>query len=425
MRALGGGLLILLCLGCQKTQAPPADGKVRVVFKHMRLYGDPTVLEQVFRDFEEKNPGVQVVSETLPNDSDLQHQFFVTNLEGRANEFDVMNLDIVWVPEFARAGWLVDLSERLAPEAVRKDFFPGPAEAVTYGGKTWAVPWFADSGLLYWRQDLLDKYGLSPPKSWAELEAAARTVLENEKDPSLKGFVWQGRQYEGLVCAALEVLWGFGADVIDANGQVVLDRPEAVAALDFLRRLLTSGVSPPQTTSADEEVARNLFGEGKAVFMRNWPYAISMFEREGSRVKGKFGYGPVPALPGRIGNGTLGGWQLAINRQTPPWKQEAAWKLIAHMVSPEVQRKLSPAYGSKPSLTRLYEDPEYLEVEPLARSLFPIFNTARPRPVTPYYLMLSQILQSEFSAAISGISTPEKSMKSAAAQTRMLIGEMQ
>lgn len=420
-------LLLVVCLAgaaCRDTTppGPPADGVVRLVFKHMRMFGDPAVLDSVLRDFESAHPNVRVVSETLPNDTDLQHQFFITNLEGGSRDFDVMNLDIVWVPEFARAGWLLDLSSRMPPSVVHALFLPGPAEVVTWSGRTWALPWFADAGLLYWREDLLSKHGFEPPVTWEGLASIAHAVLEKEGDPSLRGFVWQGRQYEGLVCAALEVVRGFGGGVLGADGGVILESPDTIAGVAFLRGLVTSDASPGQVLSSDEETARHQFQQGRAVFMRNWPYAWSLLQSEGSPVRGKVGMGPVPSMPGHAGGGTLGGWQLAINGNTPEWKRDAAFALVRHLTSPEVQRTLLRAYAFKPTLKSLYQDEALLSEEPLLRELYPVLAGARPRPVTPYYLMMSQVLQSEFSAAVTGIRTPEESMTRAAQQVRHILG---
>jgi multiple sugar transport system substrate-binding protein len=84
----------------------------------------------------------------------------------------------------------------------------------------------------------LDKYGFTPPKTFDELLATTKAILAKENDPALHGFIWQGRQYEGLVCTALEFIWGNGGDVIDSTGRVAIADSPAVEALGFMRRLL-------------------------------------------------------------------------------------------------------------------------------------------------------------------------------------------
>ncbi len=233
-RLLTISLLLLLPLGCRGEPEPWAD-KTTVVFKHGKAAGAGTIKELILR-FESQNPDVRITEEILPATTDAQHQFYVTNLEGRSSDFDVMALDVIWIPEFAQAGWLDDLSDHV-PEDEIHEFLEGPMVADTYNGRLFAVPWYVDAGVLYYRKDLLDKYGLDPPLTLEELVASARKVLEAEKDPHLYGFIWQGKQYEGLVCVALEFIRGNGGTVLDVEGECRLSDPRVISALCFMRDL--------------------------------------------------------------------------------------------------------------------------------------------------------------------------------------------
>ena len=164
-------------------------------------------------EFEARHPGVRVKAEALPWNSDEQRQFLVINLEGGNPGFDVMMLDCIWVPEFARAGWLLDLTAALAPGEMDAHF-PSAVAAGRYRGRDWALPWFMNVGLLYYRADLLSKYGLRVPETQAELVAAIRRVRAGERDPRLEGYLWQGKQYEGIVVNALESFWAAGTEVL-------------------------------------------------------------------------------------------------------------------------------------------------------------------------------------------------------------------
>ena len=178
-------------------------------------------------EFEARHPGIRVKAEALPWSSDEQRQFLVINLEGGNPGFDVMMLDCIWVPEFARAGWLLDLTGALA---ARRDGRALPVRRRApraIAGRDWALPWFMNVGLLYYRADLLAKYGLrrsgdlcrdgggDPPRS------RGRAAI-----PRLEGYVWQGKQYEGLVVNALEGFWAAGTEVLGADGRDV-SRPRA------------------------------------------------------------------------------------------------------------------------------------------------------------------------------------------------------
>ncbi len=344
-------------------------------------------LPALLREFERRHPGVRVVNEPLPWTADVQHQFYVINLEGRSAGFDVLMLDVIWVPEFARAGWLLDLTERW-PEADRTEHFPAMVAASTLDDRVWAVPWVMNVGLLYYRRDLLARHGLAPPRSYEELGTQARAVLAAEQDPRLGGFLWQGKQYEGLVVNVLESFWALGTDLVAADGRILPDPERARQALAFRRGLLTTGVSPGLVTGADEELTRREFGAGRAVFLRNWPYAERLFGAPGSAVRGRVGIAPLP------GGGALGGAHLAVHRETR--HPETAWRLVEFLTRPRAQRAIADAVGLHPTRPALVDPPE----------LRAIFAGARPRPVTPWYQTLSATLQPEFSAAIVGVKPP-------------------
>ncbi|MBI4378578.1 MAG: ABC transporter substrate-binding protein [Nitrospinae bacterium] len=408
-------LLSLLFVGC--TQNVKDNGEFTLlVFKHGKIAGDPELFTQLINRFERENPGIKVKDETLPASTDEQHQFYVINLEGRSADFDVLGLDVIWVPEFAKAGWLRDLSH-LLPEDDKGDFFPGPVQAVSYESKIYAVPWYIDAGLLYYRKDLLEKYGFSPPETWQELIEVAQHITSRET--RIYGFVWQGKQYEGLVCNVLEYLWGNGGDVLQ-DGVSVINSYENIYALQFMRDLIAKyKITPPLVTTVIEEQTRHIFGNGRALFMRNWPYAWNIFEREGSPVKGKVGVSILPSFSHKESASTLGGWQLGVNRYSR--HSEAAERLIRFLTSQESQKTLAVTTGYKPTRMSLYRDKELIMKQPFMLSLYDVFMKARPRPVSPYYMMISQVIQPEFSAAISGIKTPEDALSSAHKQIEHIL----
>ena len=392
--------------GCKNGVTEKKDEVTSLVFKHGKIAGDPRALLDIIATFEQQNPDIKVQDETLPASTDEQHQFYVINLEGKTTDFDILSMDVIWVPEFARAGWLRDLSSAL-PEEQRIEFFKGPMDAVTYNEKIYAIPWYIDAGVLYYRKDLLKKYGFYPPDTRGELVKISRTITSKEKD--LYGFIWQGKQYEGLVCNVLEYFWSNGGDVLK-HGKVLIESPENIEALTFMKDLITTyNVSPELILTSIEEPTRNIFGNGRALFMRNWPYAWNIFNKEGSPVRGNVGVSDLPFFKGHKTASTLGGWQLGINKFSK--HPEAAEKFIKYLTSPPVQKKLAITIGYKPTRKSLYKDEDLLREQPFIVGLYNVFLHAKPRPVSPYYMAMTQLMQPEFSAAISGIKTPEQALK--------------
>ena len=206
MRWAALAFIFLLALGgCAERR--DGAGPVTLVFKHAKILGPADPVPGLLRRFEAQHPGVRVRSEALTWSSDEQHQFYVINLEGGAPPFDVMMLDVIWVPEFARAGWILDLTARV-PAAERDAHFPSAIEPAVQEGKLWALPWFMNVGLLYYRADLLAKYGFAPPETYDELIRQAERIRAGEGDPHLDGYLWQGKQYEGGMVNVPAALWG-------------------------------------------------------------------------------------------------------------------------------------------------------------------------------------------------------------------------
>jgi multiple sugar transport system substrate-binding protein len=388
---------------------PPAGREHVLTLLRQPLWGDEAAFDALLEDFRRQHPDVVLRTSVIPSDSDVAHQVLLTALEGGSTDFDVMMADVVWVPELARAGWVADLSAAFPPQAVRRDYWAAPAEVATLGEHTWAVPWFIDVGLLYLRTDLVPR----APHTPQELVAMARAAME--RDPALQGFVWQGRQYEGLVCNAFEAAWAFGATDAGA-GRLLLDTPSFRDGLAWLRGLVASGVSPPSVTSAAEEETRRTFQSGKAVFLRNWPYAWKELQGEGSAVRGRVA---VAALPG---GGALGGWYLAVNAHADAAHRRLAAQLVAHLTSAEGALVLAGSYGRLPGRRDVYADGRLAAVAPFLAGLEEPVRTARPRPVTPYYLLLADTLQSELSAAVVGVRTPAEALGRAQAQADRIVG---
>jgi multiple sugar transport system substrate-binding protein len=409
-RIAAGTALVLVCVlvGAGCTERPRAPGPVTLVFKHARILGPADPIPALLREFETAHPGVRVRSEALPWTSDEQHQFYVINLEGRRPGFDVLMLDVIWVPEFARAGWLLDLTARV-PGEEQAGFFPSAMEPAQWGGSLWALPWNMNVGLLYYRADLLARHGLSPPATWDELEAQVARIRAGERDPGLAGYLWQGKQYEGMIVNALEAIWAAGAEVLAPDGRLFPEPERAAGALARLRGLIERGVSPPWVTAADEELSRRAFGDGRAIFLRNWPYALDLFEAQGSAVRGRVGIAPVPGGAG----GSTGGSHLGVVRGTAHPDEAAA--LVRFLTGERAQRAML-AGTLYPSRTALYRDPALTAAHPSLPAIHDLMRAGRPRPITPHYLLLSTTLQPEISAVLVGLKPAPRALADARAR---------
>ena len=151
-----GVLCAVAAVACGGRTLPAPGEPVTLVFKHAK-HPASTALTYLIAEFEAAHPDIRVREEILPANSDDQHQFYVINLTAGADDFDVIDMDIIWVPEFARAGWLMPLSGYVDPGELDGLFQPA-LDADRLGAELYAVPWFVDTGVLYYREDLLVKY---------------------------------------------------------------------------------------------------------------------------------------------------------------------------------------------------------------------------------------------------------------------------
>ena len=385
---------LLLCLSCSRTREAPG-GPVTIVLEHQPLWGDPAPFHSFLDRFRAQNTDVVLRTQTLPNESDIAREMLVTALEGGTEDFDVFPIDVIWAPEFARAGWLADLSDAFPRQ--RDLFLAGPVEAAAFEGRIYAVPWFLDVGLLYYRTDLVPR----APRTYAELETFAREAMQR----GVGGLLWQGRQSEGLNCNVFESVWGHGGELV-AQGRIALDTSQARAGLEWLRHTVASGLSPRSVITSGEEETRRAFQDGRAAFMRNWPYAWALLEAEGSPVRGKVAFSALPSESGAPGPGALGGWQLAVNARVSRLRREAAERLVRFLTSEEAAVELALRYSRIPARRAAYDDERVRSGAPFIAALLPMALAARARPTTPYYALASDAIQGELSAAIASLRPP-------------------
>ncbi len=233
----------------------------------------------------------------------------------KSTDLDILNVDVVW-PGIIK-DHLLDLTQYA--KGAEKEHFPAIVANNTVGGKLLAMPWFTDAGVLYYRKDLLAKYGEKAPTTWDELTATAKKVMEAERkagNGDMQGFVFQAKAYEGLTCDALEWVASYGGgSIVDGTGKVTINNPKAAKALTTAAGWIGT-IAPTGVLNYGEEDARGVFQKGNSVFMRNWPYAWSLSQGADSPVKGKVG---VVALP-KGGDGktaaALGGWQPEGSRRS-------------------------------------------------------------------------------------------------------------
>jgi len=368
------------------------------------------VWEEVARDFAQQT-GRHIRLLRQPSGTDQRRESLVIALSAGASEPDVLIMDVAWVGLLAASGWLLPLDGAVdtAP------FFQRILQAADIqAGHLIALPMYLDGGLLYYRRDLLERFGIpDPPDTWEALRETAARIQAGMRptNPGFYGFVWQGAQYEGLVCNFLEFA-GPGGGFVRQGDRVRVDSETNVAAADFMRRLIADGISPPSTfTEMHEEEARAVFYAGNALFERNWPYAWALLEDPGSPVRGRVGVVPLPGPSPGSGVAALGGWHIGISAHTR--HPAAALALVRFVTSAAVQKRLSLRLGWNPGRRDLYTDPEMTATLPHLPLLQEVFRNAVLRPTLPYYHQLSAALQRNLNAVLAGRLRPGEALRRA------------
>ncbi|MGB7443243.1 MAG: ABC transporter substrate-binding protein [Coleofasciculaceae cyanobacterium] len=373
--------------------------------------------ELLVKKFEAENPDIKIKILEGPNATDLMENLYTSAFILGDSPYDLIYMDVIWAPKFAAAGWLMDLSEQVSPENLQA-FLQKDVDAGRFGEGFYRMPFRSDAGMLYYRKDLLDKAGYQPPETFEELMEISQNL--QEQNAATWGYVWQGRQYEGLPAMFVEILEGFGGFWVNPETlEVGLDQPEAIQAVEFLHSTIEEGISPSGVTTYQEEETRRLFQSGQAVFLRNWPYVWPLANSGDSQIAGKIAIKPMVHEPGKSSGACLGGWGLGIAKSTR--HPEEAWKAIEFFTSEEAQRQVVLETGYVPSRKSLFNDPQIVAKYSYYPDLLEVVESAVLRPPIAQYAQASDILQRYLSAAIADIMPPEKAMQSAAGETRRVL----
>ena len=250
-----------------------------------------------------------------PEKTTDRYALYLQLFEAQSSDADLLEIDVIWPGDLQQH--LIDFNQYDGVADDMKAFFQPIVENNTVDGKLVGIPYFTDAGLLYYRTDLLKKYGYdNPPKTWTELQEMATKIMKGEgaNNPDFTGYVWQGDAYEGLTCDALEWISSFGGgSIISPEGQIEVYNDQTIAALNAAAGWVGT-ISPKAVTGFTEEDSRQIFQNGNAVFMRNWPYAYSLAVADGSKIADSVGITTLPAGQDGSSAATLGGWQLAVNK---------------------------------------------------------------------------------------------------------------
>jgi len=418
-------LLVLGVVGCQ----PKAAGPVTIHIMTMDQAGlKPAEIDQIARDFEAQNPDIKVVMEYVGYD--YVHDKIVTGMAAKPPAYDAVMIDVIWPDEFIKAGYLLDVTDRVTPE-MKSGIFPASWNGITRNGKVYGMPWLMDVKYFMYNTDILQAAGFSEaPKTWEELVEQAKVI--KEKGLAEYPITWSWNQKEGVVCDFTVLLFGNGGAFLDAAGKPVFNDAKGVEMLTWMKQTIDDGLTNPSAVSSDEMAVETEFLAGKAAYAVNWLFQFAdSNDPAKSQIVGKVAFAPMPvfaagAAAGVKGSSVDGSSSFAIMATTP--YPDQTWKFLTYLASNEVQIKYSaemlPIWQADFEGENLAKLEAATPTNPVTVPAFLAqFPFAYERPTVPYYNEASAALQLAIQEALTGVKPPQQALDEAAAKWVELAGQ--
>jgi multiple sugar transport system substrate-binding protein len=390
--AAGSVVVAAACTPSSDDDEGGGDGGGELAWAIGGAEAQPGGVDQKIADlWNEQNPDNPITIEVLPDEADQQREQQVNVLQAQSDEFDVLGMDVIWTGEYSQNGWLESLDD--VRDQIEPEVLEGAFTSAQWGGELWAAPFNTNAGFLYYRTDLVDQ----PPETWDELCQIAEQVGQQE---DIGGLIGQGFKYEGFVVNWLEYYWSAGGELYNEDqSEVLFDTDLATQTTEFMQNAMDDGCFAPGFNTATEEEGRAAFQTGKAVFMRNWPYAYQLIQDEGvPQVAKNFDIAPLPTFTGEGTISALGGFNNAVSAYSS--NKDAAKEFVVWAATdPEVQKMLATDASVPPVLTSVYDE---LQNEPDMALLSEVLPDAKPRPPAPTWNTISVEMQDALFPAYNG-----------------------
>jgi multiple sugar transport system substrate-binding protein len=415
---IAAGLLLTAgtagCTSGGAGSAPSTNGIGPITFAIGR--DDSGWLTSVIARWNKAYPTQKVTPLLLPEAANDQLAQLVANLQAKSDEYDVIDMDVIWTAEFASNGWIIPLPPGQFPEL--RDFLKPAVDTAMYQGRLYAVPDYSNADLLYYRKDILAKAGKRPPATWAQLAELARTVAPKY---GLYGYAGTFAPYEGLTVDFAAAVQSAGGTILSADGsKVTVNSPAALKGLEFLVSGVQQGWIPKVALSYEEESAQAAFEAGKFLFLDNWPdvYAALSVPGPANDVYDKFWFTALPG-PRGPGSSSLGGANLAISAYSQ--HQRTALNFIKYMTDLTNEKEMLEQGSFPPVWTQLYTDPALIRKYPYLPVLEQAINSAQPRPAISDYDQASLAISSSVYQALTQQKQPQQALAEMAAQLTQII----
>ena len=415
------------------TRPSSSSGKITITFSYNQYFQDsftpgiPTTWASLVNYVNQTFPNINLVFLEAPSILDTWHDLYVTYFNAGSSTPDILGIINYWIPEFVTNKWILPLSgyiQNSLNETIAQfenGWFPQVMAMASYpftaGSELYGIPWWAGIGGLYYRSDLLNDCGLQPPQTYDQLVSDVQTIFANQTlmaaNPGLVGYTWPGMQDQSLVNCWTAYFDGFGGQWYNTTtGACTVNDAGGIAALTYMRNLITQGISPPAVTTWKEEEAEVDFEQGKAIFELGRNDLFSTLSVPGNPVYNEWGFEPNPAESDGFHAGAFEGWSMAINAFSKHPQQ--AWDVLQVLSTYNMQKEILLSQGPLQGVEALFNDSEVLSYYPTLPALTSVMPTGQNSIVSISYTAVSDVLQQDLSAALTGIMSPTAALNDAA-----------
>jgi len=407
--------VFLVCaawVGCERQTS--AGSPTVVTFWAMGAEGERA--QVLAREFEKEHPDIRLVIQTIPWSA--AHEKLITAVAGGSAP-DLCQLGNTWMPEFHAMKALAPLDSFIATSRVVKpeNYFQGSWETNVIGGKTYGVPWYVETRVLFYRSDLLREAGFKrPPESWQELFAAAKALTRD-----LDGDGKTDRYGISLPSSAdvwqpwLPFVWSNGGDLLEPDQCTpAVTRPEVREAWQFYVSFFRHGLAPLESGMLIS--VYQAFESGYHSMFIGGPWMITQLRDHLPQLEGRWN---LTRLPKRKGQYSLaGGCNLVIFR--PSKVKEAAWRFIEFLSRPEVQVRWYKTLSDLPAVKSAWQDSS-LARDPMFEVFYHQLSATRPTPKVPEWEQIAGRLNHWMEASAYGKKTVDEAVRGLSADIERIM----
>ncbi|HHR5901500.1 TPA: ABC transporter substrate-binding protein [Providencia alcalifaciens] len=364
-------------------------------------YGD--AMQFVVDEYKKNNPKAEITLVKRPSKG--LYESVVLSMREKTGNYDVILMDDTWAPEFLANKWLSPLPDALHD----KDFIQSTVDIGRQDGQgaTYALPMVGNVAMFAWNKDLFDQYKLQQPKTWTDVLNSAKTISQDGK---ANGVVYRGVKGNPIVTGFLPILWGYGGDVVDANGKPTLNTPQAKHALETFLAMKQYAPKGVDVYNADE--VRDALQKGTAAMaIEVWPAWVP--DLDNAKVSNVVGKMEMMAPPAEIGQPApmLGIWQLAIPADAK--NKAEAEQFLAFASSAAMQKALALNFGTPPTRHSVYADPQVVNQYRWYPQQAAALEAGKARPRIQNWAEVESILGDFLQMAMMGQMTADQALEQA------------